>query len=272
MAKSHQNRLAQWRQDHGAFTAKLVELDGEAFKLGTTSEFPEDLSDHIAKIAASVGIEAPEVHTEEDPKGKGPAKFRRTVRGRRSRCSIRRLRNRTQEPKAQAVSPVHHQHPANGRVKFWASDPSRSMGIAQKLYQNRHITYMRTDSPGLSPEAIEMARTLIDQTYGQAYLPDKPRHYAAKSDGAQEAHEAIRPTNAAVEGKNLKSVSEEDRKVYDLIHRRFLASQMTDARWGLLNVRLVRSDQATDARAPGCRSNVGIRWLSQSLWCLRQCG
>ena len=102
---SHQKRLAQWRQDHGAFTAKLVELDGEAFKLGTTSEFPEDLSDRIAKIAASVGIEAPEVHTEEDPKGKGPAKFRRTVRGRRSRCSIRRLRNRTQEPKAQAVSP-----------------------------------------------------------------------------------------------------------------------------------------------------------------------
>ena len=127
------------------------------------------------------------------------------------------------------------------------------MGIAQKLYQNGHITYMRTDSPGLSPEAIEMARTLIDQTYGQAYLPDKPRHYAAKSDGAQEAHEAIRPTNASVEGKDLKGVSEEDRKVYDLIRRRFLASQMTDARWGLLNVRLVRSDQATGAvlRAAG---------------------
>ena len=77
-----------------------------------------------------------------------------------------------------------------------------------------------------------MARTLIDQTYGQAYLPDKPRHYAAKSDGAQEArgHSAH---NASVEGKDLKGVSEEDRKVYDLIRRRFLASQMTDARWGL---------------------------------------
>ena len=61
------------------------------------------------------------------------------------------------------------------------------MSVAQRLYQEGLITYMRTDSPGLSPEAIQMARTLIDQTYGQAYLPDKPRQYAAKSDGAQEA-------------------------------------------------------------------------------------
>ena len=247
-------RLAQWRQDHGAFTAKLVELDGEAFKLGTTSEFPEDLSDHIAKIAASVGIEAPEVHTEEDPKGKGPAKFRRTVRGvvgAGVQYDVSGIEHKSQKRKPSP--PFITSTLQMAASSFLGFGPKRTMGIAQKLYQNGHITYMRTDSPGLSPEAIEMARTLIDQTYGQAYLPDKPRHYAAKSDGAQEAHEAIRPTNAAVEGKNLKSVSEEDRKVYDLIRRRFLASQMTDARWGLLNVRLVRSDQATGAvlRAAG---------------------
>ena len=197
-------RLAQWRQDHGAFTAKLVELDGEAFKLGTTSEFPEDLSDHIAKIAASVGIEAPKCTPKKIPRAK--ARPNSVERSAESWEPVFNTTSPESNARAKSVSRLPRSSPAP--CKWPRQVPGlrtkRTMGIAQKLYQNGHITYMRTDSPGLSPEAIEMARTLIDQTYGQAYLPDKPRHYAAKSDGAQEAHEAIRPTNAAVEGKTSR--------------------------------------------------------------------
>ncbi len=118
--------------------------------------------------------------------------------------------------------------------------PKKTMMIAQKLYEGVKtdkgvtgvITYMRTDSLNLAQEAVEAARKHIAQTYGDAYLPAKPKRYASKSKGAQEAHEAIRPTMVDfTPEKAAKYLSADELKLYRLIYNRFLACQMTDARF-----------------------------------------
>ena len=107
----------------------------------------------------------------------------------------------------------------------------KTMYLAQQLYEAGLITYMRTDSTNLSREAIQTVRGLISREYGEKYLPDKPNIYASKSS-AQEAHEAIRPTdpNPALPTRLLKA--EVDlRRLYNLIRNRFIACQMTPARY-----------------------------------------
>lgn len=114
------------------------------------------------------------------------------------------------------------QQTASSRLGF---TPSRTMGVAQKLYESGHITYMRTDSTNFSKVALGQIFGLIEKKYGKEYL--SPRTFAAKSKNAQEAHEAIRPTNmnALEEGAN-----EEQVKLYKLIWSRTIASQMSDAK------------------------------------------
>ena len=116
---------------------------------------------------------------------------------------------------------------------------SRTMSNAQRLYEGADfgegpvglITYMRTDSPRLAPEAIEATRALIQQRYGKDYLPAKPRIYTGKA-GAQDAHEAIRPTDIARTPESLRGHLEPDQfRLYALIWRRTLASQMEAARF-----------------------------------------
>lgn len=116
--------------------------------------------------------------------------------------------------------------------------PTRTMGIAQRLYEGVPtdkgtmgiITYMRTDSLNIAKEASEAARAHIAKIYGEKYVPQKPKIYASKSKGAQEAHEAIRPTNIdftpQIAAKYLKP---DELKLYTLIYNRFLASQSQDA-------------------------------------------
>ena len=101
---------------------------------------------------------------------------------------------------------------------------SRTMSLAQKLYENGHITYMRTDSVNLSDEAVNGARSAITEMYG-ANFAQTPR-YTTKSAGAQEAHEAIRPTNMMVKSAGGDAA---EKKLYELIWKRTLASQMADA-------------------------------------------
>lgn len=105
----------------------------------------------------------------------------------------------------------------------------RTMSVAQKLYEQGYITYHRTDSFHLAAEAINMARDYIGTKIGAEYLPEKPRLYVTKSKSAQEAHEAIRPTDIAKFGKELENVDAAAVKLYNLIHKRFLACQMVDA-------------------------------------------
>nr|WP_321308360.1 type I DNA topoisomerase [uncultured Sphaerochaeta sp.] len=107
---------------------------------------------------------------------------------------------------------------------------SETMRIAQRLYENGYITYMRTDSPSLSQEGTNAARSLVDQLYGKEYLSPSPRYFAAKSAGAQEAHEAIRPAGDRFAVPSETSLSGKDLALYELIWKRTLASQMADAK------------------------------------------
>ncbi len=102
---------------------------------------------------------------------------------------------------------------------------SRTMGVAQKLYEAGHITYMRTDSVNFSDTAIDGAKAAINKNYGSEY--SNPKRYKGKSAGAQEAHEAIRPTD--FERQSVTSASDEER-LYDLIWKRSIASQMSQAK------------------------------------------
>ncbi|MGH0054440.1 MAG: type I DNA topoisomerase [Sphaerochaetaceae bacterium] len=107
---------------------------------------------------------------------------------------------------------------------------SETMRIAQRLYENGFITYMRTDSPSLSQEGTNAARQLVGELYGEEYLSPSPRHFAAKSAGAQEAHEAIRPAGERFLIPNETSLTGRDLALYELIWKRTLASQMADAK------------------------------------------
>ena len=107
--------------------------------------------------------------------------------------------------------------------------PKRTMSVAQSLYEQGFITYMRTDSVNLSDQAVKATRKFIEDTYGSKYLPVKERHYKASSKLAQEAHEAIRPTNVQVTSDKLPAVSEDMRKLYDLIWKRMVVCQMAEA-------------------------------------------
>lgn len=116
--------------------------------------------------------------------------------------------------------------------------PTKTMSIAQKLYEGVTtpqgvmgvITYMRTDSLNIAKEALEEARTKILKDYGKDYLPPKAKVYSSKNKNAQEAHEAIRPTSIILEPNALKDyLKPEELKLYTLIYKRFLASQMQDA-------------------------------------------
>ncbi len=107
--------------------------------------------------------------------------------------------------------------------------PKRTMRIAQDLYEQGLITYMRTDSVNLSPKAVEATRKYIADTFGKEYLPANARHYKAKSRLAQEAHEAIRPTNITVDSSRLTVDSSDHRKLYDLIWKRMVVCQMAEA-------------------------------------------
>ncbi|PUD84458.1 type I DNA topoisomerase [Helicobacter pylori] len=116
--------------------------------------------------------------------------------------------------------------------------PTKTMGIAQKLYEGVAtpqgvmgvITYMRTDSLNIAKEALEEARAKILKDYGKDYLPPKAKVYSSKNKNAQEAHEAIRPTSIILEPNALKDyLKPEELKLYTLIYKRFLASQMQDA-------------------------------------------
>jgi len=120
----------------------------------------------------------------------------------------------------------------------------RTMRAAQTLYENGVITYMRTDSTALSREAVEGARSFIRQNYGEAYLPEKPRHYQTKVKNAQEAHEAIRPAGARFQpiDQVRREHGPEAAALYSLIWMRTVASQMPDARGRRITVRVGSGD------------------------------
>lgn len=140
----------------------------------------------------------------------------------------------TRRPAAPFTTSTLQQEAAR-KLRFSAR---QTMSVAQSLYENGHITYMRTDSPSLSQQAIDAARSQASKLYGAETVPAKPRVYTGKSKNAQEAHEAIRPS-----GDTFRTPSEmsstlrgNDWKLYDLIWKRTVASQMADAKGSTASV------------------------------------
>lgn len=117
------------------------------------------------------------------------------------------------------------QQAASSRLSF---SVKKTMTLAQRLYEAGYITYMRTDSTNLGQEALESVRAYIGKKMGEAYLPEEPRSYSSK-EGAQEAHEAIRPSDVNLKANDLNGVEPDAQRLYDLIWRRFVACQMNDA-------------------------------------------
>ena len=125
------------------------------------------------------------------------------------------------------------------------------MRVAQNLYEQGYITYMRTDSVHLSQQAIAAARSCVETKYGTEYLSPKPRQYATKAKGAQEAHEAIRPAGSTFRTPSETGLSGREAALYDLIWKRTVATQMAEARQTHITV-LVEVDNAV-FRASGKR-------------------
>ncbi|SBS34334.1 DNA topoisomerase 1 [Marinomonas spartinae] len=117
------------------------------------------------------------------------------------------------------------QQAASTRLGFGVK---KTMMLAQRLYEAGYITYMRTDSTNLSVEAVEALREYILSSFGDKYLPEEPIRYSSK-EGAQEAHEAIRPSDVNVRPDDLKGMEKDSHRLYDLIRSQFMACQMTPA-------------------------------------------
>jgi len=148
---------------------------------------------------------------------------------------------------------------AGARIFGWSA--KRTMSVAQRLYEEGLITYHRTDSMNLSLDAVSQARSFIEKEYGEKYLPIKALSYKTKSKSAQEAHEAIRPTDVNSKFQILNSKLESnEQKLYELIRKRFLACQMNPA---------VYSETTIDVMA---KSTSGEPGLTPEVYLLRASG
>ncbi len=213
------------------FEARLVELDGR--RVATGRDFEEttgELSDPD-KVAVLDGAAA--------------GRLVERLEGGDFRVDSVVEKPFTRKPYAPFITSTLQQE-AGRKLRFGAQ---RAMRVAQGLYENGYITYMRTDSTQLSAEAVEAARRQVAERYGRDYLPEQPRVYASKSKNAQEAHEAIRPAGETFRTpQELKAELDRDAlALYELIWKRTLASQMKDARGKTTSVRL--SSSAENAAA-----------------------
>lgn len=127
------------------------------------------------------------------------------------------------------------QQEANRKLGISAQE---TMRIAQNLYEQGYITYMRTDSVHLSEQAIAAARACVEQMYGKEYLSPKPRQYTTKAKGAQEAHEAIRPAGSSFRTPQETGLANREFSLYDLIWKRTVASQMAEAKLTQITVNI----------------------------------
>lgn len=163
---------------------------------------------------------------------------------RRASYHVHRVKSgtRTRRPFAPFITSTLQQD-ASHRLRFSAQ---RTMRVAQQLYEGIEvgagesvglITYMRTDSPQVSQQAVKEARQVIQERFGERFLPEKPPYYQTRAKIAQEAHEAIRPTSSKRYPEHVKAyLTDEQQKLYELIWKRFLASQMNPAVYDTLTI------------------------------------
>jgi DNA topoisomerase I len=131
-----------------------------------------------------------------------------------------------------------------------------TMSVAQRLYENGHITYMRTDSVTLSQTALNAARTQARQLYGAEYVPDQPRIYDSKVKNAQEAHEAIRPAGDSFKTPAQAGLSGDELRLYDLVWKRTVASQMKDATGESVSVRVAGRSSSNEVAEFGASGKI----------------
>jgi DNA topoisomerase-1 len=207
-----------------SFEAKLLSIDGK--RLAGSKSFSED-----GVLTADVLVLAPDAAEQ----------LAKDLTGETLKVTSIEAKPSTRKPYAPFTTSTLQQE-ASKKLSLSAK---QTMDLAQQLYQEGHITYMRTDSPSLSQQAINAARTQAAQLYGQEMVPDAPRAYGAKSKNAQEAHEAIRPSGDSFrEPKELSgSLGAKALALYDLIWRRTLASQMADAKLSTTTVKFAASAQ-----------------------------
>jgi DNA topoisomerase-1 len=207
-------QLAPGASAENGFQAKLVRLGGE--RIATGSDF-DDTGKLKPKVVAATLDEASALALADALKVPGVPITVTKVASKPYRRS----------PAAPFTTSTLQQEAAR-KLRFTAR---QTMSVAQSLYENGYITYMRTDSPSLSQQATNAARTQAASLYGASTVPDKPRVYKGKSKNAQEAHEAIRPSGDTFRTPSSLSGSlrGNDFKLYDLIWKRTVASQMADA-------------------------------------------
>ena len=144
-----------------------------------------------------------------------------------SSCEVTQISSRDEQRKPREPFRTVTLQQAAASQLGWTTD--RTMKVAQRLYENGHITYVRTDSVSLSNEALQAARKVASQ-FGPEYVPETPIIYQSSDALAQEAHEAIRPAGVDWVPADKKDLPDHERKLYDLVYRRTVASQMTSAR------------------------------------------
>jgi len=238
-----QKDVQKWLSEHGSFRAELAEVAGEPFKVsnaeaaakvvGALGYKVERIERRVWEEYKHLGLEQAELVGEFDQAGAPPL----TV----SELTTKRTTNRPPAPYTTATL----QQQASTALRF---SNSRTMRIAQALYEGIDldgegrvglISYMRTDSTNLASEAIAAVRGFIKQHYGDDYLPEKPSVYGKRQSRAQEAHEAIRPTDPRRTPESVRqALSADQYKLYDLIWKRFVACQMPPAQWDATSVSL----------------------------------
>lgn len=207
------------------FEAQLVEWKGEKFALGTPAAQTEESAKTIASLLEKADFSIQSIQSKEAKSRLMPPFITSTL-----------------------------QQAASTHLRFGTS---RTMGVAQKLYEGMElgdgnpvglITYMRTDSTRIAPEALEEVRRYIGDNFDKAYLPEKPNSYG-KSEGAQDAHEAIRPTSVSNTPEAVKPyLTSEQFKLYELIWRRFVASQMNPARYLTTTIKIAADEGILEAK------------------------
>ena len=217
---SYWDLKAQLLKDSESFEAKLISLDGK--RLATGSDFDENTG-QIAAGRDVVLLNEAEAN----------------VLQARLQAGAWTVANLEERPSTRRPSPPFTtstlQQESNRKLRLSARD---TMRVAQSLYEQGYITYMRTDSVHLSQQAIAAARNCVEQKYGKAYLSPKSRLYATKSKSAQEAHEAIRPAGQAFRTPQETGLSGRELSLYDLIWKRTVATQMAEARQTNITVQI----------------------------------
>ena len=244
------NETDKWLSDNACFRAELSEVAGEKFE--------PDNRVRARQVAEALGFHVQHEDAKHVADAKGPQKDQVRYDGVLENVPPFRVKNiekkrSTSRPPGPFITSTLQQA-ASTRLYFGAK---RTMQVAQMLYEQGFITYMRTDSTHLSGDAINMARNFVRKEFGDRYVPEKPNFFSSSNKNAQEAHEAIRPTDCNFTPREAEGrLKDDEAKLYRLIYNRFVACQMPPAEFDQTTVYI-----AADTKVGECVFRAGGRKL-----------